>query len=332
VDNGLTPYLYVELNNIDVSTYVTPHLISFRYIDNDGLEKDETDDVEITVSDAQGFFRDNPPARGSSLVVKFGYERTNRFAGTFYVDSYTYSWTREGATLTIKALSKDVKKSFRTKNTTAFENTTLRAIAYKIAQKHGYKLHFVGADVAFRRLTQYKEKDIEFLKRLCHRYGYTLKINNNTLVIREIQTLLQSESGLAYVITPDLVHDLNIEVSSLYAGEVEVVYLDAEKEEVIRSSTATSVKNSGNIQKEEVRVESPAQAIKLGSAQKLRNEMKELQGTLKTDGLPFLYASCLFALEGFGKFDGTYYAAAVEHAIDRFGYTTTVEFRKAPRG
>jgi len=327
---GLKPYLYVELNNKDISAYITPYLISFRYLDNDGLEKDETDDVEITVADPTFFFRDNPPSRGSSLLVKFGYEEQNRFAGTFYIDSYTYSYSREGSTMTIRALAKDAKLSFRTKITTAFENTTLRSIAYEIAKRHGYNLHFVGADITFKRVTQYKERDLQFLKRLCHRYGYTLKINNKTIVIQELDTLLQNYNNLAYKITPDITMSFEVDVSSLYAGEVQVVYLDPDGKEITYTDSYTHVKNSGTTQKETVRVENHLQARKIAQAQKIRNEMKEITGRITTVGLPMLYASCFFAIEGFGKFDGVYYAASVEHIIDRSGYTTTVEFRKNP--
>jgi len=323
------PYLYLELNNKDISAYITPYLISFRYLDNDGFEKEETDDVEITVADPSFFFRDNPPLRGSSLLVKFGYQQQNRFGGIFYIDSYTYSYSREGSVMTIRALAKDVKLSFRTKITTAFENTTLRRIAYDIATKHGYNLHFIGADVAFERITQYKETDLGFLKRLCHRYGYTLKINNRTIIIQELNTLLQNYSNLAYTITPDIVLDFECEVSSLYAGEVKITYLDPDGKEVTYGDSYTHVKNSGTVQKETVRVENMLQAQKLAEAQKIRNEMREVTGRITTTGLPMLYASCLFALQGFGRFDGTYYAASVEHRISRSGYITTLEFRRA---
>ncbi|MCS7135336.1 MAG: hypothetical protein NZ893_02770 [Candidatus Aenigmarchaeota archaeon] len=76
----LTPFLYVELNNQDISAYITPFLLEFRYIDNDGLQKQESDDVEISLHDPEGFFRDNPPVRSSTLKVKFSYEDKIRSA------------------------------------------------------------------------------------------------------------------------------------------------------------------------------------------------------------------------------------------------------------
>ncbi len=184
--NGLIvqkPYLYVELNNTDITTHITSFLISFRYIDNDGLQKQESDDVEIELHDEESFFRENPPARGSALKVKFGYEDRIKNAGAFFIDSYTYSVSRQGDIFTIKALAKDVKSSYRTIKTTAFENTSLRAIAEQIAKAHGYKLHFQGTDVSYTRLTPNQKQDLEFLAELCKLYGKTCKISNKTIII-----------------------------------------------------------------------------------------------------------------------------------------------------
>jgi len=322
------PYLYVELNNKDVSAYITPFLLKFRYIDNDGLEKDESDDVEIELEDSTGFFRKNPPARGSSLKVRFGYEEAVRDAGTFYIDSYSFRYSRAGAVFTIKALAKDVKASYRTLKTTAFENTSLKKIAQEIASRNGYGLYFEGSDVNFQRIDQYKERDLEFLFKLCKRYGYTCKIADNRIVIQELESVLNRKA--VYVLTPELVIDLEIEVSSLYAGEVDVVYLDPNKKDQTADKKKTQVKASKDTQKERVRVENKAQAEKISKAQKTINEMKELTGMLTCIGIPSVYASGQIELKGFDKFDGTYYVSRVEHEMTRQGYTTRIGFMKNP--
>jgi len=321
-------YLYVEINNKDVSAYITPYLLSFRYVDNDGLDKDESDDVEIELEDSTFFFRKNPPARGSSLKVRFGYEEAVRDAGTFYIDSYSFRYSRSGAVFSIKALAKDVKASYRTLKTTAFENTSLKKIAQEIASCNGYKLYFEGGDVSFQRIDQYKERDLEFLFKLCKRYGYTCKIADGKIVIQELESVLNRKA--VYVLTPELVIDLEIEVSSLYAGEVDVVYLDPAKKDQTADKKKTQVKASKDTQKERVRVENKAQAEKISKAQKTINEMKELTGRLTCVGIPSVYASGQIELKGFDKFDGIYYVARVEHEMTRQGYTTRIEFMKNP--
>jgi hypothetical protein len=323
------PYLYIEINNNNVSAYITPYLVSFRYTDNDGLNKDESDDIEIEVEDSTYFFRDNPPSRGSSLKVRFGYEEIVRNTGTFFIDSYSFNYSRSGATFTIKALAKDVKASFRTLKTTAFENMTLKKISEDIAKKNGYKLYFEGDDVSFQRIDQYKQRDLEFLQKLCKRYGYSCKISDGKIVIRDLEKSLNN-NGI-YTITPEITVDLSIDVSSLYASDVDVVYLDPNKKDAISDNKKTKVKASQDKQVERIRVENKKQAEKVASAQKTLNEMKELQGRITTVGIPNLYASSQFELKGFGKFDGLYYCSTVIHEITRDGYTTEIEFLKNPQ-
>lgn len=322
-------YLYVEINNRDVSVYVVPYLISFTYIDNDGLNKQESDDVEIELEDSTGFFRDNPPARGSSLKVKFGYEDRIRNAGVFFIDSYTYRSSRSGDVFTIKALAKDVKSSFREIKTTAFENTTLKKLAQDIANRHGYKLDFAGPDVVFQRLTQQKKTDLKFLADLCNYYGYTCKIVNRQIVIRHLEERLGSKT--IYVLTREHVIDFEFETSSLYEGNVEVVYLDPAKKDVIQDKKKTQVKASGDTKKVNVRVENKAQAEAISKAQKIINEMKEVKARLTCVGIPDLHAGGLVEVKGFGAFDRQYYIARATHFIRREGYTTELELFRNPK-
>ncbi len=319
------PYLYVELNNTDITTHITPFLISFRYVDNDGLQKQESDDVEIELHDPDGFFRENPPARGSSLKVKFGYVEKIRNAGVFFVDSYTYSVSRDGDIFTIKALAKDVKSSYRTIKTTAFENKTLKQIAEEIAKRHGYKLHFKGEDVSFTRLTQNQKRDLEFLSELCRLYGKTCKISNKTIVIID----LEEPAGI-YKLTRENIISASFEVSSLYEQSSEVVYLDPSKKETTQDKKQSKVKASGDTQKINKRVENKKQAETISKKQAILNSMKELQAKIECVGIPDLHAGGWVAVEGFGRFDREYYIQTATHVVTRDGYTTELELLLAP--
>ncbi len=324
------PYLYVEINNKDVSVYITPYLLNFTYIDNDGLQKDESDDVEIELEDSIGFFRGNPPARGSSLKVKFGYTEQIRNAGVFFIDSFSYRSSRSGDIFTIKALAKDVKASYRTIKTTAFENTTLRKIAEDIAKKNGYILDFAGDDVAFKRLTQQEKRDMQFLAELCKKYGYICKVSNKKLIIRSIGERLSE--GSIYVLERQHVLEFSFEASSLYEAGIDVVYLDPQKKEVIKDRKTAEVKASGDTKKMNIRVENKAQAEKISKAQKTINEMKEIKARIISIGIPGLYAGGNVEVKGFGVFDRVYYVARAEHRISREGYTTELELLKNPEG
>lgn len=330
MDNRLVPevYLYVEINNKDVSAYITPFLIDFSYIDNDGLQKDESDDIEITLEDSQHFFVNNPPARGSSIKVKFGYTDKIRSAGVFFIDSFEYSSSRNGDIFKIKALAKDVKASYRTIKTTAFENTSLKKIAEEIAKRQGYQLDFAGEDIAFTRITQQEKRDLQFLSEICKKYGYICKVADNKLIVRSLNERLSSNT--IYTLTREHVIDFSFEASSLYEGNIEVVYLDVDKKDNIQSKEKTKVKASGDVKKVNVRVENKTQAEKIAKAQKTLNEMKEIKARLVCVGIPELYAGGNVEVKGFGAFDRVYYIARAEHRISRQGYITELELYRNP--
>lgn len=295
MDNRLKPYLYVEINNIDVSAYITPYLNDFVYIDNDGLQNSQSDDIQITVVDKNMFFFNNPPARGSSIKVKFGYENKIKDAGIFYIDTYEPIYSRgQGRLFKIKALSKDVKSSFRELKTVAFENTSLKKIAQEIANKHQYKLIFNAPDVSYKRLTQHQKRDLQFLKELCHLYGYTLKVNNKTIIINDPST-----ADKIYVLTPKEIIHLNLKVSSIYDDTVKVEYLEPDKKQTLKGEEKANIKASGSTQKINLRVENQEQAQKIAQAQSKLNKMKELKGKIECVGIPELYASGKIKIEGF---------------------------------
>lgn len=323
------PFIYCEINNIDVSTYISPHLISFTYTDNDGIKNKESDDIEIELEDKTGFFRENPPARGSFLKVSFGYISQVRDTGIFYIDSYTYKSSRSGDIFTIKAITKDVEKSFRTINTKGFEETTLKTIVSQIAAKNKYKLNFSGDDVEIKRATQYQKRDLEFLKDLCTLYGYMFKITNNTIVIKDIQERLSDNE--IYVLDRDFVIEGSVEVSSLYAKTVDVIYYDKDAKDVVEKKDINNVKASGDTEKINVRVENKQQANKIASNNKLLNEMKEIQINITSIGIVNLAAGKNVELKGFGKFDNIYYTAQSVHRITRSGYTTDIALFKNPK-
>jgi phage protein D len=137
--------------------------------------------------------------------------------------------------------------------------------------------------------------------------------------------------SVLYVLTPEVVIDLDIEVSSLYAGDIDVAYLDLNKKEATVDKKKTEVKASKNIQVERVRVENKKQAERIAHAQKTQNEMKEFKGRVRCIGIPDIYASGKISLSGFGKFDREYYVSRVEHEITRNGYITQIEFYKSPQ-
>lgn len=317
-----SPYLYVELNNKNISTYLTPYLINFTYTDNDGLQKDEVDDIEIEIEDSKGIFSKNPPARGSSIIAKFGYTNLYQSTGIMFVDSYTYRSSRQGDIFTIKALSTDVKSSYRTIKTTAFENTSIKSIAQEIANKNGYSLIFSGNNISFNRITQQEKRDLQFLYTLCNNYGFSCKVNDKKIIIKNIQDTLSYNK--IYVLNKNYITDFEFETSSLFDSSIKVTYLSPDKKDIIKDTKKTIVK-SGNIQSKNTRVENQNQANSIAQAQKTISELKEIKAQLTCVGLPNIYSSSNIEIKGFNSFDRIYYISQAKHQISRKGYLTELE-------
>jgi hypothetical protein len=71
--------------------------------------------------------------------------------------------------------------SLRTSKSTAHENTTLKDIVSKVASDNGLTVQGTIADLSFVRITQNKENDLAFLKRIADRFGYYFSIRGTVL-------------------------------------------------------------------------------------------------------------------------------------------------------
>lgn len=76
------------------------------------------------------------------------------------------------------------------------------------------------------------------------------------------------------------------------------------------------------------RVESAADAMRLGASE-LRGKNKDKnKATLEFMGNPAVVAGVVIAVTGFGGFDGSWFVESCEHKVGGSGYTTSVEIRK----
>ena len=321
---GVEPYLLVFFDNIDVSAYIEKFLVDFIFVDNDGLHVPQVDDVEIVVEDKDHFFSQNPPKRGSTLLVWFGYKDKIRYAGKFFIDSYTFRFSRNGSLFHIKALAKDVKSTFIEDKSVGYENTSLRKVAAEIAHRNGYELVWEAEDVAYKRLTQHQKRDLEYLHFLMSQYGYTVKVNDRKIIIREPKKVEK-----IFVLTGEHIINFDLTTTSLPEDPSKFDYLNPLKKENLQGKDRAKIPASHSSVKTNIRVENNFQAQKIAEAQAKIRKMREVKGTIETIGIPDIYATGKIQLSGFGKYDIEYYVASATHRITRSGYTTSLEVFQA---
>jgi hypothetical protein len=149
--------------------------------------------------------------------------------GRFKIDSCDLSGPPDK--FSIKAVSIPVTSSLkREEKTNKWEEATLQEIAKTIADKAGIQLMYeVQSDIQFDRVDQLQQTDMSFLMDLCARYGVSLKVTDETMVLFEesayeekepIDTFDKSETG-SRIIDYSFAQDTNDTVK-----KVELFYKD----------------------------------------------------------------------------------------------------------
>ena len=192
--NVPTPDFSILYEKTNITADIEPHLIELAYTDN--LEG-ESDELTLAFEDISGkWVRQWYPTQGDKLKAAIGYKGTLLAdIGAFEIDEVEYNY--RPSYIQIKALSTGIGKANRTLKPKAYENTTLKQIVGIIAEK--LKLKVVGTikPIPVKRVTQYQERDVEFLARLAREYHHSFKIVGDQLVFTDKEELGKKEAVAA---------------------------------------------------------------------------------------------------------------------------------------
>jgi phage protein D len=180
------PVFVLSYEQKNITSDITPYVRSVTYTD---YLSGQSDELEVELEDADGrWVRNWYPGKGDTLSLKIGYEAAPLLpCGAFEIDEIEFA--QPPATVSIRGLATGIKKSVRTRVGRAYENTTLAAIAQRIAKRNKLTLTGKIRDIRIDRVTQYQERDVEFLTRLAREYGYAFKIVGRKLVFTELADL-----------------------------------------------------------------------------------------------------------------------------------------------
>ena len=222
----------------DITASVEPYLLSFSYTDYLGEQSDE---LQLHFEDVDGrWLRSWFPEQGDKLSLGCG----DQFTGIINWGSFELAeieWQRNqqsGDVVSLKALSTGIRHANRTLQPKAYENMMLADIVKVIAAR--LKLTVSGSikPIKIQRITQYQERDVEFLARLAKQYGHTFKIVDKKLVFTRNDALSQQEAVL--VMQPENL--LSIRLRDLIKGTPDkavVTGYDAKKKRAIRAERKT---------------------------------------------------------------------------------------------
>ncbi|SRR5579875_202637 len=335
-------------------TYSDHHAHHHRRRKQAAMTAAETDELEVVLEDRDRRWQ-GPwlPQRGDAVSLMIGYEGDERMlnCGNFQVDELELHGPPD--TFHLKCIAAGITPALRTPRSAAYENQTLLGVAQTIAARH--QLTVTGApqdvNVTWQRLTQRRETDLQFLRRLALAHNYDFTIRGSQLVFYARPALEQAAPVLTitrgsaqggeyqprYAMPMPLVagqgvfaksFEFQTKTQALYRS-ANVAYLNPALKQLIAASAQDSSSPTGDDLHLVARCETPQQAQLKAQGALHDANMLETTARIETEGNVLLVAGVNVALVGFGSYDGTYHVESSRHRLDRLsGYTTEVELRK----
>lgn len=339
-----TPVFTLHYNNRDITHDVTAYVTSVSFTDK---LSGETDELEVELEDSIQKWRDAwYPGMTDTLSLQMGYvgEKLTD-CGRFSIDEIELSGPPDSVSIRGRAAS--VTHAMRTKSNRAFENTTLAAIARRIAGKHKLQLEGQIEPLTLERITQYGESDLAFLKRLAQDYGYMVKVTPERLIFSHLGKL--RDAPVIRTITPqdisrwslrETLHEVYKGVSNKHQNSQTrtLVTYKADGSQDTRQVKRAQVQVPFRLPEESAgtdtlntyeRASNPAESRAKGKAHLDRKNEYKHAGTLSLEGDLSLRAGASVVTDGFGKQDGKWLIISARHSLTRSsGLTTDIDIAR----
>jgi phage protein D len=329
------PIFRVLYNGKNITEDISKFLHSLTYSDK---VEGESDEIEIELDDVDGLWR-GPwyPEKGSKLDVSIGYQDIALNCGVFEIDEIEISGPPD--VVRIRALAAGITSSLRTNKSKAYEALTLRQLAEYVAGLHGLTVTGEIPNVVYKRVTQHRESDLSFLRRVASEYGVIFSVRDKKLVFTTIYDV-EKRSAATVIDRLDLASFSIKDTSAKTYKDAEVKYHNPVDKKVVSTKYATNQEQnadgyaysqiaSGDTKVIHTKAENKQQAELKAKAALHRNNSKQQEGSLNMEGNPLIVAGNNFELTGFGKVSGLYHITESRHSISRSeGYSTEASIKR----
>lgn len=331
-----TPDYQIFYGKTNITQDIKPYLLELNYTDH---LSDQSDELSVRFEDiARKWIRNWFPTQGDELKVLLGYQGEALVnLGAFEIDEIEWDYSpRSGSTVMLRALSTGISKANRTLQPKAYENTTLAEIVRTVAKKLGLNVTGTVANVPIKRVTQYQERDVEFLTRLAHEYHHSFKIVGKTLVFTTMQSLEKRKPAAQLDFTQvksirlrDRIKEAvkNVEVSGYDTKGKRAIKAQKQSKPKRPSKKQAKAHNADTL-KIVTRGESQAQINARADAALSQQTDEQQAGNITVIGDPKLVAGNTVMLTGMGMFSGKYLIKSARHSYTKSqGYTTQLEVK-----
>lgn len=328
------PDFILQYEQKDITADIAPYLLSWTYTDHLGEQSDE---LQVDFEDVDGrWLRSWFPEQGDKLSLSAGDQFTGLISwGSFEIAEIEAEHGAMGSTVSLKALSTGISKANRTLQAKPFENMTLADIVKVVAARLKLTVSGSIAHIKIQRITQYQERDVEFLARLAKQYGHTFKIVGDKLVFTQNSELAKQEAVL--IMQPENL--LRWRIRDLIKGvpdKAVVTGYDPKKKKAITSERKTKPlrpnakkATSGDTLKITPNKGESQDEINARADAALANVQEErCAGSITVFGNALLVAGQVIELQNMGKLSGRYLVKQARHDYSQMrGYTTDLEIK-----
>lgn len=323
-----SPQWILTYNGVNITGDVSQMVLRVEFLDR--LEA-ASSEIEVELEDSTKTWQ-GPwyPVLGDQLNLMIGYHGEGLLpCGDYQIDDLSLGGPPD--VFRLRCLATDITESLRTRNTIGYENQTLIGIAMTIAAKYGLTMVVAPetSDLLFARVTQRRETDLEFLKRIAIEHGYDFSVRAGTLVFYSLAALEGSPPVATVTRSSTLGFEFRNRSREIYRSS-QNAYFDPDTKSLISESVTAQSEVAGNDElKISFRCENGQQAQVKAEAALHRSDMRFVEARLRLAGTPSIVAGINATLSGWGALDGVYLVECARHSMSRAtGYTTEVEARR----
>ena len=316
-------------NGVNATAQIADYLDSFTYTD---VASGTSDSISLTLTDRDRkwtgpwFPQKSDRLAPVILTENWSAEGDTRFfpCGLFRVDDFTFHGGRP-VTLDLEGVALPADGAFKAEERTeTYEQTNLREIGQRIAERAGIELRYEAANVNVSKTEQSGQTDCDFYNELVTKYGLALKIYHDRLVVFS-EAAYEAKPVKATLTESDFESgwEWNTTLSGTYTG-VRYQYANSEKD-----TTITAEAGSGErILKcnEAADNATEARLIALAALNNANKAATTMRLTLSL-ARPGLIASDCVEIAGFGNLSGKYYVEKITHTLGG-GYSMSLELRR----
>jgi uncharacterized protein len=325
-----SPQWIFTYSGVNISADVSQMVVAIRYVDRlDGASGELELELEDSMKLWQGAWY---PALGDIVSLQIGYSGELLLdCGEFQIDELELDGPPD--VLRLRCLAAYITSAMRTANTVAYENMGILEIAGQIATKYGLTLVTASSesesDVVFARVTQRRQMDLEFLKRLAREHNFDFTVRAGQLIFYE-RSALESVAAAALITRSDTIRfSFRNRARRIYDG-AEFSYFDPDTKKLITQSVlAGEATPTGDTLKIVARCETAQQAQVKAEASLHLHDMVLVDASIEGPGNAVLVAGSNVQLSGWGALDGKYLIETAKHHLARAtGYRTSIAARR----